>query len=410
MNKLFKKKRGIVLMVVLTTITVLIVIVQQIAFDTQVEYKNGVSHYHSLRAYHAAKSGVELALLKILTYKKIHQLLKGNKNIETILGPEGKEMIRRYTDQIWQQAFAWPPIVPIDLSDIRKGEVQDILEKSLLDISYSVEITAEDSRINLNSMISPMPPVREWTKNTFYNLLIHLRSQNTWLQEKYSVNDLRDIQQNIITALIDPSHPIGRPLTHFSELEKIEGISPELIEWIRPYISFYSIGGLQLQHAPPVIVQSLHENMEKNMAEQFVVRRDNTDQTEDQSRMLHNFNRVEELWINQNLNFLIPVYGDERENELTLEYFIFDYDAPQNFRITSRGTSGQNFHIIETVFYDPHSTFNRVYTRMDKLKTKSGYTALKEGDPGYQDIMYESDTVIRNQMASPFIIYWKDVN
>ena len=262
MNKLFKRKRGMVLMVVLTTITLLIVIVQQIAFDTQVEYKNGVSHYHSLRAYHASKSGIELALLKILTYRKIHEQLK-NKNIESILGPEGKEMIQRYTDQIWQQPFAWPPIVPTDLSDIRQGEMQDIINTSLLDMSYSVQIEVEGSRINLNDMISPLPQVREWTRNTFYNLLIHLRNQNAWLQEKYSVNDLRNIQQNIITALIDTSHPIGRPLTHFSELEKIEGISPELIEWIRPYISFYSKGGLHLQYANSTLIQSLHENIEK---------------------------------------------------------------------------------------------------------------------------------------------------
>ena len=212
-------KKGMVLMIVLTTITLLIVIVQQIAFDTQVEYKNGVSNYRSLRAYYSAKSGVELALLKILTYRKIHELLKG-KNIESLLGPEGSSLIRQYTDQIWQQPFSWPPALPEDLSDIRKGEVQDIIQESLMDLSYTVQIAPEGSRINLNDMASPMPPVRQWTQNTFYNLLVHLRNQNKWLMEKYSVNDLREIQQNILKAMQDPGHFIGRSLTYFNELEK----------------------------------------------------------------------------------------------------------------------------------------------------------------------------------------------
>ncbi|MDE0151197.1 MAG: type II secretion system protein GspK [Bdellovibrionales bacterium] len=409
MSRFYKQKRGMVLMVVLTTITLMIVIVQQIAFDTQVEYKNGASHYHSLRAYHAAKSGVELALLKIMTYRKIHQLLD-NRNLESVLGPQGKELVRQYTDQIWQAPFAWPPVMPPDLSDIRQGEVQDLIGKSLLDMSYNVQITAENSRINLNDMVSPIPQVREWTRNIFYNLLIHLRNQHVWLQEKHSVNDMRDIQQNIIQAIQDPSHSLGRPLTHFSELEKIEGISPELIEWIRPYISFYAIGGIHLQYANPMIMQSLHENIEKDMAEQLVTRRDNTDQQEENPWVLSEFNQVESLWANQNLNFLIPAYKQDRDNEPALHTVVFNYDAPQNFRITSRGTSGQNFHVIEAVFYDPHSTFKRIFNQMTELKSKSGYRALQKGDPGYQEMMYESDTMVGNPMTSPFIIYWKDVN
>ena len=396
-----------VLIVTLTTITLLIVIVQQIAFDTQVEYKNGVSNYHSLRAYYAAKSGVEMALLKILTYRKIHKLLKNNTQIEAVLGPTGKALVRQYTDQTWQQPFAWPPLIPEDLSDIRRGEVQEIISKSLLDASYTVQITAEDSRINLNDMVSPLPQLREWTRNVFDNLLIHLRNQNKWIQEKHSVNDLREIQQNIINTMQDPSLPIGHPFTHFSDLEQIEGISPELIEWLRPYISFYAIGGLHLQYASPMIMQSLHENIEANMAEQLVSRRDNTDQTEEK-RMLSGFDPVKALWVDQSMDFLIPFYSGETKPEL--HSVVFNYDAPQNFRITSRGTSGQNFHIIETVFYDPHSAFERVFKQMAEQKKESGYQAVQQGDPGYQQIRYESDTVMKNQMASPFIIYWKDVN
>ena len=406
-----KNKKGMVLMVVLTTITLLIVIVQQIAFDTQVEYKNGVSNYRSLRAYYSAKSGVELALLKILTYRKIHELLTGNKkNIESLLGPEGSSLIRQYTDQIWQQPFSWPPVLPEDLSDIRKGEMQDIIQESLMDLSYTVQITPEESRINLNDMVSPMPPVRQWTQNTFYNLLVHLRNQNKWLMEKYSVNDLREIQQNILKAMQDPGHLIGRPLTHFNELETIEGISPELMEWLRPYISFYAVGGVQLQYANPIIMQSLHENMEQNASEQLVYRRDNTDQTEENPRPLYDFDQTKNLWMNQNLNFLTSYYSQKRENEPELHSVVFDYNAPQNFRITSRGTDGQNFHIIETVFYDPHSAFERVFTTMTELKKESGYRPLQESDPGYQDVQYESSNVPKNQAASPFIIYWKDVN
>jgi len=396
-------------MVVLSTITLMIVIVQQIAFETQVEYRNGISHYHSLRAYHSAKSGVELALLKILTYRKIHQLI-GNKNLESVLGPQSNELVRQYTDQIWQVPFSWPPVTPPDLSDIRKGEIQNLIDESLLDMSYSVQITAENSRLNLNDMISPIPQIREWTRNMFYNLLIHLRNENIWLQEKYSVNDLKDVQQNIITAIRDPGHVLGRPLTHFSELEKIEGISTELIEWIRPYISFYSIGGIHLQYANPMIIQSLHENIDKNMAEQLVIRRDNADQQEESPRALSEFNQVESLWDNQNLNFLIPTYSESRGNEPELHSVVFNYGTPQNFRITSRGTSGQNFHVIEAVFYDPNSTFNRIFEQMNRLKEKSGYQAPAEDDLEYQRMMYESDTVTGNLMTSPFIIYWKDVN
>ncbi|MDE0518871.1 MAG: hypothetical protein OXH36_04885, partial [Bdellovibrionales bacterium] len=52
-------KKGMALIMVLSTIVFVILIIQETVFDTQVEYRSAIAELNSLRAYYAAKAGME---------------------------------------------------------------------------------------------------------------------------------------------------------------------------------------------------------------------------------------------------------------------------------------------------------------------------------------------------------------
>ncbi len=398
------KKRGMVLMITLTTITLLVVILQQVAFDSKIEFENGVTHYHSLKAYHASKSGIELALFKVLIYKKIINYLK-NRSEDRNLAPFIQQY-EQYTHWIWNQPLVWPPVISPDASETLKSELQDKMSESLFQTSYETKVEAEVAKLNLMDMVSPSSEkVRQWAKDVFYSLMINIREKSRWFQDNYSINEIRKLIDEV-EKMLNPSIWNTTTQTYsiyqLNDLKHIENIHPEWIEWVRPYVTLYSAGGLNIQWSDPLILQSLHESITYEKAKKMV------DQKIEDNMYLSNFNKVKSFFAQNDLESAITSYEDE---EILLKDLVLHFDPPQIFKITSIGTSGNISHKTEVILYDSQHIFNKTYEIMDYLKEKTKYERpTREEHP----IRFRNNAIQRDRplplQTSPFIIHWKDIN
>ena len=69
-----KSERGAALMLALFTTTLLLVIATQIMYETSVEYVVSTQAVNQVKAYWAARSGIEMSLLRIHIFKQAQAL------------------------------------------------------------------------------------------------------------------------------------------------------------------------------------------------------------------------------------------------------------------------------------------------------------------------------------------------
>ncbi|MCB0411551.1 MAG: hypothetical protein KDD22_03445, partial [Bdellovibrionales bacterium] len=93
-----KNNRGMALLMALMAVMLMTFIAMEVSYDTNVEYLIASQQVNRLKAYYAARAGVEISLLRIVIYKQIM----------ATWGPslgENKTLL----DPVWSMPFMWPP-------------------------------------------------------------------------------------------------------------------------------------------------------------------------------------------------------------------------------------------------------------------------------------------------------------
>src|SRR5262249_32817383 len=91
-----RNEKGIALLIALFALTLMIFIATEVSYDTTVEYVVASQQVQRIKAYYAAKAGMEICLLRIQLYK---QALV---SLGSMLGPQ-KSML----DLVWQFPLSW---------------------------------------------------------------------------------------------------------------------------------------------------------------------------------------------------------------------------------------------------------------------------------------------------------------
>lgn len=382
-----KNQKGLVMVVVLSTIAFLIIIIQEIAFDTEVELKHGVSRYQKLKSYYSAKSGMELSLLQLMIYKRLSTQVKK-------LPPIVASQAHLYLHQLWQRPVKFPPDIPEELSDTKKSTIQNTINVSMFkDQSYKVHVESEGSKLHLYDLSSPISALRNWTRSVLYRLLINIRDKHSLIADTYNTNQVQEIV-NTIDQVFNPSHSLSQnPIMNLDDLAHIKGIPPEWIELMKPYVTIHGESGIHFLFAPDLLLLSLHDNLTKEAIQNMRANLQN------QARYFLDIQSLQSFFNEMGWSFMEDYFVKTSRNP-PLAQLVFNTNAPQNFTIRSQGFSGNTSQGMQATLFDPHPTFERMFTLLEKDR-KEKYT------PNSQQKILNSP--VRYQ-ASPFIIEWKDVD
>ena len=239
-----RNNKGIALVITLLVLTLLIVVILEFSQGMRVEARAAANFRDDIKAYYLARSGVTFAIAMLEDDDKTDQ------NYDSL-------------NELWAQK-----IPPIPLGD---GFV-------------SVEITDEDSRINVNKMSTGFGTVNGETMRLF--MVRFLKQFELEEDIADSIADWTDTddseripvgaESNYYQSLEDPYEAKNKPFDSIQELRLIKGLENETYNKLQKFLAVNSDGWINMNTAGKEVIMSLSENLSGEIADEIIAFRGET--------------------------------------------------------------------------------------------------------------------------------------
>jgi len=284
-NPLQKKsrKKGIALILAMMSLMFMVYIATELTRDTSVEYIVNSQELSRLKAYYAARNGMQMALLRLKVYQQA---------VRSPIPESYLEIIDRIG---WKDPFFWPLPIPKDLNAVDKDIYQDINSESLMDASYTHTIEDEGSKIDINDLASPSKTLREITKKQLLTVFEQKNSADDEFRSQYQSTNFEELINKIYDWMSDSNtglgggdkrsnfaelgvgYPPNRGFRTIEELRLIPGMTDVFFELLLPRITIYGMKAINPNTASKEVLLSLDSGMTEEAVTEALERRNNPD-------------------------------------------------------------------------------------------------------------------------------------
>jgi general secretion pathway protein K len=282
-------QRGAALLMAMFCVMIMTFLAVELSFDTSVEYLLSNKEYHRVKAYEAAKAGVELSLLRIQLFKNVTkqygQQLKGQESI---------------LEMIWSLPFTWPPSIPDGASIVDKDQIGTTISESFMEARYVAQISAEGSKIDINDLDSPSEGLRNATRDQLIKLFRQKMDNrdDPWAEANRDfdyeelINNLKDwIDEDTISdnggdeqsrypearTNSEATIPPNRPFQTMDELKMVDGMREDVFQFLLPHITVYGSKGINVNQANSEVLKSIDPIITDEIATEIITRRNDTE-------------------------------------------------------------------------------------------------------------------------------------
>ncbi|HAG91569.1 MAG TPA: general secretion pathway protein GspK [Bdellovibrionales bacterium] len=410
-----KNQRGVALLMALMALTLLIWISVELSYDTSVDYVVAANEVNEVKAYYAAKAGVELSLLRIHLYKMAMESLGAQ------LGPQAKML-----DLIWSFPMMWPPTIPEDskATEVDRSMINAAVGESLMDAQYATSIFAEGGRIDINDLGSQVKVLAQGTKEQLLKVFRSELEHNEDFNKKYSGYNFEELLNNIADyvdfdtesrnggdersqykdlKLSDDVevYPPNRSFITLDELNMVAGMNDDFYKILKPRITVYGVKGFNVNHATKEMYMALDPTMTEEAVEAVVKRINDPNE----GGPFPSKGCKESF-----LQFISGFGVDVRALEESALPFICD--AEVNFRIVSDGVAIRSRKSITAITYDTVNLVGK-YTDMLQKQVKDSEETPTAGagspsgtDQGRGDANDSDKNQIKASKDRPSVVYW----
>ncbi|PWU17231.1 MAG: general secretion pathway protein GspK [Bdellovibrio sp.] len=399
-----KDQKGIALLLAIFSLSLLLYLAMEVQYDTQVEYSINSQSVNRLKAYYAARSGVELSLLRI----KIFQQMKGQLGQQ--LGNNAAIL-----NLIWNFPFAWPPVLPPGVDTTNKDLIDTAIKAAKMDASYQTTITDEGTKIDINDLDSPSKALRTSTKKLIMQIFENEVQNNTDFNKKhrdFKAEDLVDQITDWIDAnkesqkggsesqfygdYVNPggdalNYPPNRQFRTVEELRLIPAMNDEIFRLLEPRITVYGAKAINPNTASADVIQSIDVSITNEIVTEVLKRRQDIVNG-------GSFHDAGEFWS------FINGKGARITPEVQQDTPIVT-DAALNFRIQSIGSYGTAVREIDVIVYDLQKSAQVVAGLVKKEATTTGGTqaVTSTGTAGTSTPAQSAQSATK---GPPRIVYW----
>jgi general secretion pathway protein K len=277
-----KNQKGVAILITLFAVMIMTFLAIEIAYNSQVEFAVGAAQLDRLRSYYLAKTGAEFSLLRIQVYKKALARFGSS------LGAQKSAL-----DLIWQFPFAWPPILPPEMSKFDKGNIDKAIQKSFIDGSFVTSIQSESGKIDLNDLGSPSESLRKSVNAQLVQIIQNrLDQDDDWAQEHRGKIRPQEIVNNIAdwvspgeTSLNGGSKnspytssspsitPPSRSMKTPEELHMVKGITEDIYNLLLPRVTVWGAKAININTATSEVIQSIDKIITKEIAAKIIEHR-----------------------------------------------------------------------------------------------------------------------------------------
>ena len=278
-------QKGVALLMAMFCVMIMAFLAVELNFDTSVEYILSNKEYHRVKAYEAAKAGVELSLLRIQLFKNVTKQygsqLKGQESI---------------LQMIWALPFTWPPSIPQDSSIVDKDQIGSAVGDSFMEARYVAQISSEGSKLDVNDLDSPSESLKKATRDQLLRIFEQkmANSEDPWTEKNRNydyeelINNLEDwVDEDNLSknggdeqskypdvedgALVPPN----RPFLTMDELKMVEGMNEDVFQILLPHITVYGTKGINVNQASKEILMSIDPILQNEETVNAVINRRN---------------------------------------------------------------------------------------------------------------------------------------
>jgi type II secretory pathway component PulK len=384
--RLRRNKRGMALLLVLTSIVIITVMIVELSYNTRIASSVTANYKDEVAAGYLARSSVNVALLRLAIAKKMKTFEIGGFKIP----PDVLSMIT-------SMPFMFPPPEELLAMTGIGGELdlglRELINKIKTETNiasvgrFENSISGMDSRININ-----MVPVSEESVNTFKEQMKNLYAAKIISDD--SMEEFESLLNNMIdwidtdnesrnggdeSAYYDkkdpPYKPRNAPMPTLSELNMIDGMNDELFDMISPMLTVFSSGSVN--------VNKIDANMWKTIDSKF---------TDEEIKAIMEKLALEgpfvdekelKTWIGQNTK--IP---STEFNPLKISLAFDD----ENFKIEATGYSGR---VSKKIICYVSSSYSEMLT--------TGKTTKKVPEPSKTPSSKQKVT----EPVKPNVVYWE---
>lgn len=399
--KIIKNQKGVALLLATFSLTLMLYLAMEVQYETQVEYIVNNQSVNQLKAYYAAKSGVELSLLRI----KIYQ----NAKAQVAAAGQAAAGFSPLLNLIWSFPFAWPPVLPGDMDAVEKGQIEEAVKGATLDGGYFTVISDEGTKIDLNDLDSPSKALRESTKKLLLQIFANeIQNETEWGQKNRDFQP-EELVGNIIdwvdsdtqsqkggneSALYEANdtgvtYPPNRQFRSIEELRMVHGMTDELYAMLEKRVTVYGAKSINPNTASAEVLQSIDVSINAEVVAAVIARRQDM-------QAGGPFRSPDEFWQ------FIASKGARITPEVQQNTPIL-VDSTFNFRIKSVGSYGNSVKEIEAVVFDVPNSSKAVAELVKKEITPTpGTTPTPTPPPGSTPVQGGQTST----KGPPRIVYW----
>ncbi len=354
-----KNQKGVALLLATFTVVIITYLVSEILYDTNVEYIVNSQAINRLKAYYAARSGLQISLLRIKVYNKVQQ------QFGAAIPAEQKKML----EMIWQFPLSWPPMVPEGASGVDKDMIKDKIKESAMDAVYVTSISDEGSKIDVNDLGSPSKGLRDVTRKLLMQIFENrFKNDEQWARanegleyEKVINNmiDWVDLDSVGVTGADEHSvygnmtmekpYPPNRSFRTVEEIRMVAGMTEEIYDMLKDRITVYGTHAINPNHASGDVIKALDVSLNDEVVNKILSRRNDPDKGP--------FKDEKDFW-----GFVNAEGGNVSEE--TQKSIPLIFTQVTNFRIRSTGEYAGANREIEAVVFDFSSAAKTVATRL----------------------------------------------
>ncbi|MGZ5279284.1 MAG: general secretion pathway protein GspK [Pseudobdellovibrionaceae bacterium] len=363
-----KNQKGVALLIAVFTVVIITYLVSEILYDTNVEYIVNSQAVNRLKAYYAAKSGLQISLLRIKIYNKVQKQVGGQL-------PEAQ---KKLLEMIWQFPLSWPPMIPEEASGVDKDMIKDKVKESAMDAVYVTSISDEGSKIDLNDLGSPSKGLREITKKLLMQIFENrMKNDEAWARTSEGIeyekvinnmidwvdgdsvgssgSDERSPYGNITT---EKPYPPNRSFRTVDEIRMVAGMTDDIFDMLRDRVTVYGTRAINPNHATGEVLKALDVSLNDEVITKILTRRNDPDKGP--------FKDEKDFW-----GFVNAEGGNVSEEAQKAIPLVFTQVT--NFRIRSTGEFGGANREIEAVVFDFSNVGKTIAARLqEEANTANG--------------------------------------
>ncbi len=397
-------QRGVAMIVAISAVMLIMYFAMEVTYDSNVEYLVNSQGINRIKAYYAAKSGLQLSLLRIKIYQQAQSQFGQQLGNSTLL------------DQIWSFPFAWPLPMGEELNAVDRDAFKKIFKESSMDASYVTSISDEGSKIDINDLASPSKVLQEATKTQILNIFQQKLKDDEefnkahsnvrfdelvnviadWLSDKNtSANggDKKAAYAQLNSDVGSDYFPPNRPFRSIAELHLIPGMTDEFFDLLAPKITVFGMKGINPNLASKEVLKSLDPGITEEIALAAITRRDS--EQEGGPFKCEAEGGSSDFW----------GFVQSKGARLMSDYqkIPMNCDTATNFRILSTGAFAGATREIEVVVMNFEKTAEKIKSYTDKEK--------QQENPNPSSAQKPKETTSKTPQTlkgPPRIVYWNE--